>query len=50
MTADDAERSQRLARAHEMACRAMREAPTSEERAAARAEALRLEQCMMGGK
>lgn len=43
---DDAKRSQASARAHEMACRAMREHPTPEGRDAARLEALRLEKKM----
>lgn len=44
-----AEREQARDRAHEAACRAMREATTPEERAAARAEALRLEAVMLDG-
>lgn len=44
---DDALEAQRIARAHELACAAMRSAPTAEERAAARDEALRLEALMV---
>lgn len=43
-----AERQQRIAREHELACARLHGATTDEERAAARAEVLRLEKLMVG--
>lgn len=46
LLAEDVAAQQSLSRMHELACIAMREAPTAEQRTAARLEVLRLEKAI----